>query len=135
MEQIIRCCAMSIPIKSRIVQTMVFPVTFYERQNWILNKQDRKSSDVFELWCWRSLLGILLVGKKTNKWNKSTQSSHLRHKWPDLSYHTLDTISRTYHSGEECNAGRGEGKRRKKRKEAASHSVTLVMDTKPEGLY
>ncbi|XP_053151756.1 uncharacterized protein LOC128344821 [Hemicordylus capensis] len=68
LERIFRCHVVSTPTKIRIVWTMVFSMTLYGCESWTLKKQDRKSIDTFELWCWRRLLRILWTARKTNKW-------------------------------------------------------------------
>ena len=35
---------------------MVFPVVMYECESWTLKKAERRRTDAFELWCWRSPL-------------------------------------------------------------------------------
>ena len=34
---------------------MVFPVVMYGCESWTIKKAERRRSDAFELWCWRSL--------------------------------------------------------------------------------
>ena len=35
---------------------MVFPVVMYRCESWTTKKAERRRTDAFELWCWRSLL-------------------------------------------------------------------------------
>ena len=39
--------------KIMIVQTLVFPIILYVAETWNIKKAYRKTSDAFELWCWR----------------------------------------------------------------------------------
>ena len=40
----------------RLAKAMVFPVVMYECESWTVKKAARRSTDAFELWCWRRLL-------------------------------------------------------------------------------
>ena len=42
-----------------IAKAMVFPVVMYGCESWALKKAENWRIDVFELWCWRSLLRAL----------------------------------------------------------------------------
>ena len=44
---------------------MVFPVVVYGCEGWTIKKAEDQRIDVFELWCWRSLLSPL--DSKENK--------------------------------------------------------------------
>ena len=52
--------------KTRLIQTMVFPVVLYGCESWTLTKQERKKLDSFELWTWRRLLKIPWTARRTN---------------------------------------------------------------------
>ena len=49
-----------------IVQILVFPIILYGAETWTIKKADRKTIDVFELWCWRKLLGVTYLDRKRN---------------------------------------------------------------------
>ena len=44
--------------KIHIVKAMVFPVVMYGCESWTIKKAEHRRIDVFELWCWRSLLRV-----------------------------------------------------------------------------
>ena len=46
----------TLPRKVRLVKAMVFPVVMYQCESWTIKKAECFRTDVFELWCWRSLL-------------------------------------------------------------------------------
>ena len=46
---------------------MVFPVVMYECEMWTIKKAECQRIDVFELWCWRKLLGVPWTARKSNK--------------------------------------------------------------------
>ena len=44
--------------KVHLVKSMVFPVVMYGCESWTVKKAECRRIDAFELWCWRSLLGV-----------------------------------------------------------------------------
>lgn len=57
---------LSLSMKCRIVQTIVFPIVTYGCESWTMRIADKRRIDVFELWCWRRLLRIPWTAMKTN---------------------------------------------------------------------
>ena len=58
----------SVQTKTRLVQTLVFPIVLYGAETWIVRKADLKRIDAFELWCWRRMLRIPWTARRTNQW-------------------------------------------------------------------
>ena len=52
--------------KVKIVQTLIFPIILYGAETWTLEKKERAKIDAFEMWCWRNLLGVTYIDRKTN---------------------------------------------------------------------
>ena len=52
--------------KVRLVRALVFPIATYSCETWSLTKADRDRINAFELWCWRKMLKIPWVAKRTN---------------------------------------------------------------------
>ena len=50
-----------------IVKAMVFPVVLYRCESWTIKKTEHRRIDVFELWCWRRLLRVLLTSRRSNQ--------------------------------------------------------------------
>src|SRR5574337_234660 len=46
---------------------MVFPVVMYGCESWTVKKAERRTIDVFELWCWRRLLRVPLTARRSNQ--------------------------------------------------------------------
>ena len=46
---------------------MVFPVVTYGCENWTIKKAERRRTDAFELWCWRSLLRVPWTARRSNQ--------------------------------------------------------------------
>ena len=45
----------------------VFPVVMYGCESWTIKKAERRSVDVFELWCWRRLLRVPWTARRFNQ--------------------------------------------------------------------
>ena len=48
--------------KVNLVKTMVFPVVMYECESWTIKK-----AGAFELWCWRRLLRVSWIARRSNQ--------------------------------------------------------------------
>ena len=46
---------------------MVFPVVIYGCESWIIKKAEHRRIDAFELWCWRRLLRIPWIARRSNQ--------------------------------------------------------------------
>ena len=53
--------------KVRIVKTMVFPVVMYGCEIWTVKKAEHQRIDAFELWCWKRLLQVPWIARRSNK--------------------------------------------------------------------
>ena len=52
--------------KSKIVETMRFPIVTYGSESWTARKKKRKKIDAFELWTWRRMLRTPWTDRRTN---------------------------------------------------------------------
>jgi len=52
--------------KVRLMEALVFPVATYGAETWTLRKADTKKIEAFENWCWRKMLRISWIEKRTN---------------------------------------------------------------------
>ena len=55
------------PTKVLLVKAMVFPVVMYGCESWTLKKAEHRSSDAFELWCWRRLLRVPWTARRSHQ--------------------------------------------------------------------
>ena len=55
------------PTKVCLVKAMVFPVVMYGCECWTVKKAERQRIDAFEVWCWRRLLRILWIARRSNQ--------------------------------------------------------------------
>ena len=46
---------------------MVFPVVMYGCESWTVKKAERRRIDAFELWCWRRLLRVPWIARRSNQ--------------------------------------------------------------------
>ena len=49
------------------VQAMVFPVVTYECESWTIKKAEGQRIGPFELWCWRRLLRVPWIARRSNQ--------------------------------------------------------------------
>ena len=50
-----------------LVRAMVFPVVRYGCENWTLKKAEHQRIYAFKLWCWRRLLRVLWIARRSNQ--------------------------------------------------------------------
>ena len=46
---------------------MVFPVVMYGCESWTIKKAERRRTDAFELWCWKTLLRVPWTARRSNQ--------------------------------------------------------------------
>ena len=54
-------------INVHIVKTMVFPIVLYGGEGWTIKKAERQIIDAFIWWCWRRLLRIPWIARRSNQ--------------------------------------------------------------------
>ena len=57
----------TLPKKVHLVKAMVFPVVMYGCESWTIKKAEHRSIDAFELWCWRRLLRVPWMARRSNQ--------------------------------------------------------------------
>ena len=55
------------PTKVHLVKAMVFPVVIYGCESWTVEKAERQRIDAFELCCWRRLLRVPCIARRSNQ--------------------------------------------------------------------
>ena len=55
------------PTKVCLVKAMVFLVVLYGCESWTIKKAECWKSDAFELWCWRRLLRVPWLARRSNQ--------------------------------------------------------------------
>ena len=56
-----------LPTKVHLVKAMVSPVVIYGCESWTIKKAEHRRTDAFELWCWRNLLRIPCMERRSNQ--------------------------------------------------------------------
>ena len=67
MHSLLKSRDITLPTTVRLVKAMVFPVVMYGCESWTLNKAECWRIDAFELWCWRKLLRVLWITRRSNQ--------------------------------------------------------------------
>jgi len=50
-----------------IFKAMVSPVVMYGCESWTMKKAEQQRIDAFELWCWRRLLRVPWIARRSNR--------------------------------------------------------------------
>ena len=66
-ESILKRKDITLPIKVHLVKAMVFPVVMYGCESWTIKKTECQRIDAFELWCWRRLLRVPWIARRSNQ--------------------------------------------------------------------
>ena len=67
LDSILKSRNITLPTKVHLVKAMVFPITMYRCESWTIKKGERRRIDPFELWCWRRLLRVPLIARRSNQ--------------------------------------------------------------------
>ena len=59
--------AETLPTKVHIVRPMVFPLVVYGCESWTIKKAEHWRIGMFELWCWRRLLRIPWIARRSKQ--------------------------------------------------------------------
>ena len=75
----------TLPTKVCLVKAVVFPVVVYGCESWTIKKADCRRIDAFELWCWRRLLRVPWIARK------SVLNIHWKYWWWSWNSNILPT--------------------------------------------
>ena len=67
LESMLKSRDITLPTKVRLVKAMVFPVVMYGCESWTIKKAEHRRIDAFELWCWRRLLRVPWITRRSNQ--------------------------------------------------------------------
>ena len=67
LDSIFKSRDITLPTKVHLVKAMVFPVVMYGCESWTVKKAERRRIDAFELWCWRRLLRVPWIARRSNQ--------------------------------------------------------------------
>ena len=67
LDNILKSRDITLPKKAHLVKAMVFPVVMYGCESWTIKKADHQRIDASELWCWRRLLRVPWIARRSNQ--------------------------------------------------------------------
>ena len=67
LDSIFKSRGITLPTKVRLVKAMVFPVVMCGCERWTVKKAEHRRIDAFELWCWRRLLRVSWIARRSNQ--------------------------------------------------------------------
>ena len=67
LDSIFKSRDITLPTKVRLVKAMVFPVVMSGCESWTIKKAESQRINAFELWCWRRLLRVPWIARKSNQ--------------------------------------------------------------------
>ena len=67
LDSIFKSRDITLPTKVCLVKAMVFPVVMYGCESWTVKKAECQRIDAFELWCWRRLLRVSWIARRSNQ--------------------------------------------------------------------
>ena len=67
LDSILKSRGTTWPKKVHLAKAMVFPVVVYGCESWTMKKAERQRIDAFELWCWRRLLRVPWIARRSNQ--------------------------------------------------------------------
>ena len=67
LDSILKSRDIILPTKVCLVKAMVFPVVMYGCESWTIRKAECRRIDAFELWCWRRLLTVPWIARRSNQ--------------------------------------------------------------------
>ena len=123
LDSILESKDITLPAKVCLVKAIVFPVDMYGCESRTIKKAEHRRIDAFELWCWRRLLRVLCIVRRSNQ-------SILKEISPEYSLEGLmlklklqyfgHLMRRTDSSEKTLMLGKTEGERRKGQQRMAS---------------
>ena len=67
LDSMLKSRDITLSTKVRMVKAMVFLVVMYSCENWTIKKAEYQRIDVFKLWCWRRILKVPWMARKSNQ--------------------------------------------------------------------
>ena len=67
LDSILKSRDITLSTKVRLVKAMAFPVVMYGCESWTIKKAEHRIIDAFVLWCWRRLLRVPWIARRSNQ--------------------------------------------------------------------
>ena len=115
LESILKSRDITFPTKVRLVKAMVFPVVMYGCESWTVKKAECRRIDAFEVWCWRRLLRVPWIARRSNQsiLKEISPGISLEGMMLKLKLQYFDHLMRRVDSLEKTDAGRDWGQEEK----------------------
>ena len=81
LDSILKSRDITLSTKVCLVKAMVFPVVMYGCESCTIKKAECQRFDAFELWCWRRLLRVPWIARRSNQ--SIQRKSVLNIHWKD----------------------------------------------------
>ena len=67
LDSILKSRDITLPTNVCLVKAMIIPFVIYGCESWTIKKAEHRTTDVFELWCWRRLLRVPWTARRSNQ--------------------------------------------------------------------
>ena len=67
LDRILKSRDITLLTKVHLVKVMFIPVVMYGCESWTIKKAEHWRTDAFELWCWRRLLRVPWIARRSNQ--------------------------------------------------------------------
>ena len=67
LDSILKSRDISLPTNVYLVKALVFLVVMYGCESWTIKKAEGQRIDAFELWCWRRLLRVPWIARRSKR--------------------------------------------------------------------
>ena len=67
LDSILKCRDITLLTKVHLVKAMIFPVVMDGCETWTIKKAECQRIDAFEMWCWRRLLRVPWIARRSNQ--------------------------------------------------------------------
>ena len=135
-DSILKSRDITLPTKVCLVKVMVFLVVMYGCESWTVKKAEHRRIDAFELWCWRRLLRVPWIARRST--NLLRIQSILKEISPEYSLEGLMLKLKLQYFGHlmwRANSlektpmlGKTEGRRRRGRQRTRRYGITDSMN-------
>ena len=78
LDSILKSRDVTLLTKVHLVKAVVFPVVMYGCDSWTIRKAEHQRIDAFELWCWKRLLRVTWIVRRSNQEIKAGGEGHER---------------------------------------------------------
>ena len=93
-DSVLKSRDFTLPTKVCIVKAMVCPAVMYACECWTIKKTECWRTDIFELWCWRRLLRVLWIARRSNQ--SILKEINLNIHWKDFCWSWSSNTSATW---------------------------------------